>query len=83
VSAIAVIGLGHVGLAVSRRLIDAGRRVTGYRRSGTEAFVALGGTAARSAIEVVERCDTVLLALPGADPDADVLDAIFDTAPAA
>ena len=49
---VGVIGLGKMGLPIARNLMDRGFAVVGYRRSGTEELVAVGGAGAQSPAEV-------------------------------
>lgn len=63
-STLGMIGLGQMGLPMSRNLIEAGHTVVGYRRGDASAFAALGGTPAGSAREVAERCDVVFSCIP-------------------
>jgi L-threonate 2-dehydrogenase len=62
---VGVIGLGKMGLPIARNLIERGFAVTGYRRSGTEELVAIGGTGADSPAAVAARVDVLLSILPG------------------
>ena len=61
---IGIIGVGRMGLAMARNLIVAGYEVTGYRRSGMDAFVAIGGIASGSPAEAVSKSDVVFTCLP-------------------
>lgn len=60
-----MIGLGQMGLGMSRNLIARGFRVMGYdlRPEANEKLTALGGTAADSAEEVMRRCDIPMTSL--------------------
>lgn len=64
-SAIGLVGLGNLGLAVAKSLIARGREVVGYRRSSLAEFEAAGGTPAASAADVARRVDLVLTLLRG------------------
>lgn len=64
---IGMIGLGQMGLPMSRNLMAAGYTVVGYRRGDQAEFVSAGGQGARSAREVAERCDVILSCIPGED----------------
>jgi 2-hydroxy-3-oxopropionate reductase len=68
-SPVGVIGLGLLGGALARRLIDAGLQVTGYDvdASKNAGFEALGGRTTDSAAAVVARCDCVVLAVFSTD----------------
>ncbi len=61
---IGVIGLGKMGLPISRNLLERGFDVVGYRRSGTDELTAIGGTGAASPADVAERSDVLLSILP-------------------
>lgn len=61
---VGVIGLGQIGLPMAENLMKAGFAVVGYRRSRADDFVAAGGIAAKSAREVIDRCEIVLTCLP-------------------
>jgi 3-hydroxyisobutyrate dehydrogenase-like beta-hydroxyacid dehydrogenase len=60
------IGLGIMGGAFARHLSEAGFAVVGYdpERARRQALERLGGTAARSASEVAQRCRIVITSLP-------------------
>ena len=74
--AVGVVGLGSLGLAVARHLLDAGIDVVGYRRSPAAEFTALGGRLARSPAMVFESAPVILTCLP----DDDALDAVISGA---
>jgi L-threonate 2-dehydrogenase len=64
-----MIGLGLMGAALSARLIDAGKAVTGFD-TDTERCKALkanGGEAVASAAELAARCHTIVVAVYSAD----------------
>ena len=61
---VGIYGLGLVGMAIARRLLQAGVVPFGFRRGSKEEFVAAGGSACASALELVERCDAILLCTP-------------------
>lgn len=61
---IGIVGVGAMGLAMARKLMEAGHEVIGYRRSGLDDFTAAGGIAAGSSGEVAERADVILVCLP-------------------
>lgn len=61
---VGMVGLGHIGLPMSENLIKAGFQVVGYRRGDASDFVSVGGIAARSAREVIERCEVVFVCIP-------------------
>src|SRR3954471_18052740 len=66
---IGFIGLGSMGGPMSRRLVEAGHKLTVFdtRREGREPLGKLGATAARSVAEVADRVDTVMTSLPSLD----------------
>ena len=45
---VGIIGVGHVGFALARNLVNAGFQVFGFRRSHLEAFVSIGEKPAES-----------------------------------
>lgn len=61
---VGMIGLGQMGLPMSENLLKAGFGVVGYRRGDPAPLVARGGLAARSAREVIEKCETVFVCIP-------------------
>ena len=63
------IGLGKMGGPMSRRLIEAGHKLTVFdtRREAVEALVKLGAEAARSSADVADRVETVITSLPSLD----------------
>lgn len=63
---IGFIGLGNIGLPMSRVLLQSGFSITGYSLTNMDAFVAAGGIAAASAAGVARACDIVLQCLPAA-----------------
>lgn len=73
---IAFLGLGHMGAAMARRLLDAGHPLTVWNRTAAKAepLVAAGATLAASPAEAVRDADVVITML--ADPAA--LDAVAD-----
>ena len=60
------IGLGNMGIPMSKRLLESGYEVWGYdiNPDAVEAFVQAGGRAAASISEVAQNTSTVLLSLP-------------------
>jgi len=66
---IGMIGVGVMGLAMSRNLIAAGFEVFGYDpvRGATEALAAAGGRPRASPRAVAEECPIVFLSLPSAE----------------
>lgn len=60
---IAFIGLGNMGLAMARRLAEAGHDVVAFDTRG-EALAQLGAPAAASPRHVADRAETVLASLP-------------------
>jgi 3-hydroxyisobutyrate dehydrogenase len=73
---IAFLGLGHMGAAMARHLLDSGHTLTVWNRTPakTEPFTARGATAAASPAEAVRDADIVITML--ADPAA--VDTIAD-----
>ena len=63
--AVAMIGLGNIGLPAARRLLEAGHAVHGYRRSPCPELVEAGGTFHGSAAEATTASDLVFQCLPG------------------
>ena len=63
---IGFVGLGIMGLPMSKNLVDAGYDVVGHNRSqeSVEELVEYGGERADSPQEVAERTDTVITCLP-------------------
>lgn len=70
---IGIVGIGQIGLPVAVNLMRAGYRVSGFRRTGREAFVQAGGVALESPAEVTRQCDVLLLCLPGEQAQEAVL----------
>lgn len=66
---IGFIGLGNMGGPMSRRLVEAGHKLTVFdaRKEAMEPFVALGAEAARSPADVADRVETVMTSLPSLD----------------
>lgn len=60
---IGFIGLGNMGLAMARRLAEAGHDVVAFDTRG-EALAQLGAPAAASPRDVADRAETVLASLP-------------------
>lgn len=73
---VGIIGLGLVGEAIARRLLQAGHEVCGFDvlAERREALHALGGRAASASQEVATRCDVLLLSLPDSRVVAQVVD---------
>lgn len=80
---IGLIGLGHIGMALSCRLIASSRSVIGYRRGACDDFRTQGGMPATSVQALARHCDTIILALPDAAASELVLGQIIesDTSP--
>ncbi len=72
ITAVGFVGLGHMGLPMATRLIDAGYSVRGFDVSDTAltAFQARGGRACSSAAQTAAGAGAVILMLP----DSDVVD---------
>src|SRR5258708_22654987 len=66
---IGFIGLGSMGGPLSRRLIEAGHKLTVFdtRKEAMEPLIKLGAEAARSPADVADRVETVLTSLPSLD----------------
>ena len=66
---IGFIGLGSMGGPMSRRLVEAGHKLTVFdtRKEAMEALVKLGATAAKSPADVADRVETVMTSLPSLD----------------
>ena len=66
---IGFIGLGSMGGPMSRRLVEAGHKLTVFdtRKEAMEPLVKLGAEAARSPADVADRVETVLTSLPSLD----------------
>jgi L-threonate 2-dehydrogenase len=69
-----VVGLGIMGSAIARHLLDAGCEVLGYDVDDARVrqFESDGGTALSSAREAAERADVVVTSLPGSQAALDV-----------
>jgi 3-hydroxyisobutyrate dehydrogenase len=65
-AAVAVIGLGNMGVPMANRLVQAGFKVTGFDLSeaAREKFAAAGGAISKDAIEAVKNADVVITLLP-------------------
>jgi 3-hydroxyisobutyrate dehydrogenase-like beta-hydroxyacid dehydrogenase len=63
---IGFIGLGNMGGPMSRRLVEAGHKLTVFdtRAAAMEPLVKLGAVAARSVADVADRVETVMTSLP-------------------
>jgi 3-hydroxyisobutyrate dehydrogenase-like beta-hydroxyacid dehydrogenase len=70
---IGFIGVGNIGMAICKHLIDAGHKVLGYRRSSLAEFEKIGGVAATSPADVGIQADIVFSCLPGGDSLDDVV----------
>jgi hypothetical protein len=66
---IGFIGLGSMGGPMSRRLVEAGHKLTVFdtRKDAMETLVKLGATAAKSPADVADRVETVMTSLPSLD----------------
>jgi L-threonate 2-dehydrogenase len=64
-SPIGIMGVGLMGSACARRLLDSGFRVVGYDvvASKSAALIARGGAAAHSVADLAKQCDVIVLAL--------------------
>lgn len=72
---VTVLGLGAMGSAIARCLVDAGHRITVWNRTHerTEPLVALGALAADSPGSAVRSADLVIVSLVDGDAALDVL----------
>ena len=66
---IGFIGLGNMGGPMSRRLVEAGHKLTVFdtRKEAMDKLVALGAQAASSPADVASRVETVMTSLPSLD----------------
>lgn len=66
---IGFIGLGNMGGPMSRRLVEAGHKLTVFdtRKDAMERLTKLGATAAKSPADVADRVETVMTSLPSLD----------------
>ncbi|HEY5965179.1 MAG TPA: NAD(P)-dependent oxidoreductase, partial [Xanthobacteraceae bacterium] len=66
---IGFIGLGNMGGPMSRRLVEAGHKLTVFdtRKEAMDKLVALGAQAAGSPADVASRVETVMTSLPSLD----------------
>jgi 3-hydroxyisobutyrate dehydrogenase-like beta-hydroxyacid dehydrogenase len=66
---IGFIGLGSMGGPMSRRLVEAGHKLTVFdtRKEAMEPLLKLGATAAKSPADVADRVETVMTSLPSLD----------------
>ena len=66
---IGFIGLGSMGGPMSRRLVEAGHKLTVFdtRKEAMEPLIKLGAEAARSPADVADRVETILTSLPSLD----------------
>ncbi|APZ50544.1 NAD(P)-dependent oxidoreductase [Salipiger abyssi] len=72
-SKVGLIGLGNMGLPMTKTLIAHGHEVLGYRRGAGEDFLALGGKMADSPRDVAEQTDIILCCIPSDDALAEVI----------
>jgi 3-hydroxyisobutyrate dehydrogenase-like beta-hydroxyacid dehydrogenase len=70
---IGFVGVGRIGLEISKHLISAGHKVLGYRRSSLAEFEKIGGTPATSPAQIAAETDIVFSCLPGGDSLDDVV----------
>jgi len=76
---IGFVGLGAMGLPMTRNLLGAGHEVTVASRSSgpVEAAVALGATAATTVADVATAAEVVLLCVPNSPEVVEVVDALL------
>src|SRR5262249_22984599 len=70
---IAFIGVGKIGLPMSRHLIKAGHKVIGYRRGSLAELEQAGRTAAQTPAAAVSNADGVFLCLPSDEALTEVI----------
>src|SRR5579864_6371016 len=73
ISSVGIIGLGAMGGAIAKQLLDRHVSVSAFRRSGMEEFIRDGGIACSSAEAVARSSRLLLLTLP----DGDALASLF------
>jgi 3-hydroxyisobutyrate dehydrogenase len=80
---IAFLGLGRMGSAMARHLLDAGHELTVWNRSSGKAddLVQAGASEAESVADAVRSADVVVLMLFGPDSVREVLQQVTDAAP--
>lgn len=61
---VGLVGIGSLGLAIARNLLERGNGVVGYRRSAMDDFARAGGDAASSPADVARRANVVFTCLP-------------------
>lgn len=71
---VGLVGIGNIGLPVAANLIEAGFLVAGFRRTGKQGFIDLGGQALESPAQVASQADIVLLCLPDEAASTEVLE---------
>lgn len=64
---IGIVGLGNLGFAMAKNLIQSGFEVLGYRRTSISEFVEIGGVAAGSPAEIASRCKIIITCLPSVE----------------
>ncbi len=84
-TAVGVIGLGLVGTALSRRLLNAGHPVLGYDtdKQKTESLKTLGGTASDSIADIAEKCLRIVISVFDTDQVEAVVEGPIGTLSAA
>jgi 2-hydroxy-3-oxopropionate reductase len=72
---IGFIGLGMMGLPMSKKLIEAGYKVVGYDidSSALEKAKENGAEIAKSPLELTERCNPIITIVPNSDVVEDVV----------
>src|SRR6476620_3115776 len=78
---VGMIGIGIMGSAMSKNLLDAGFSVVGYDilPSAVAAFSEIGGNAAKSVSEVAAQTDILLTSLPSTTALEDIVRELKDT----
>jgi len=80
---VGLVGLGLMGTALARRLLDAGFAVRGFDIDAAKraSFAALGGTEAESIVEIAAACPIVVLAVFSTEQVEQVVDARREETP--
>jgi L-threonate 2-dehydrogenase len=79
---IGIVGLGIMGSAIARHVIQAGHRVAGYdvRAARLRDLRAAGGASARNSIDVATQSQIVVTSLPSAEALVHTVDALMEAA---
>ena len=71
---VGIVGVGQVGLPISRNVMQAGYRAVGFGKPVPDEFRQQGGEVVSSVAELVSRADTVLLCLPNEAAEREVFE---------